>query len=281
MSKIIVYQGEEGAYSHLACTQYYPDYEAVACRSFAAAFELVSTGGADMAMIPVENSLAGRVSDIYYLLPEGGLFIRAEHFLPVHHNLLGLRGAKRSDIQLAYSHPMALSQVRNRLADWGIMPRTDLDTAGAAKRLSRSGEKHEAAIASSLAAEIYDLEIIDANIEDADHNTTRFLALSLDASVPEKSDTLMVTSFVFKVRNIPSALYKALGGFATNGLNMTKLESYMEGGSFQATQFYADVEGHPDDPAMKRALDELRYFSQSVHLLGTYMGDVSRHSDEG
>ncbi len=276
MSKIIIYQGMPGAFSHLACQSYYPDYEAVSCRSFARAFDLVKNSNADLAMIPVENSLAGRVSDIYHLLPEGGLHIISEHYLPVHHNLLVLPGTKRTDIQTAYSHPMALSQVRHRLREWGIAARADLDTAGAAKRVANSGERTEAAIASSLAAEIYGLEILEANIDDAPHNTTRFLALSPTANIPKMDTGKMVTSFVFKVRNLPSALYKAMGGFATNGINMTKLESYMVGGSFTATQFYADVEAHPDDPRMKLAMEELHFFSESVHMLGTYLADTTR-----
>lgn len=276
MSKLIVYQGEEGAFSHLACSTYYPDAEAVSCRSFAHAFELVRGGNADMAMIPVENSLAGRVSDIYHLLPEGGLHIVAEHYLPVHHNLLALPGVKRAQIKAAYSHPMALSQVRHRLRNWGILARGDLDTAGAAKRVSESGDTSIAAIASSLAAKIYGLEILDANIEDASHNTTRFLTLSKSADIPKRNGEKVVTSFVFKVRNIPAALYKAMGGFATNGINMTKLESYMLEGSFTATQFYADVEAHPDDPGMIHALEELQFFTDYVYMLGTYVADISR-----
>jgi len=276
MSKIIVYQGEEGAFSHLACSTYYPDAEAVACRSFAHAFEIVRGGNADMAMIPVENSLAGRVSDIYHLLPEGGLHITAEHYLPVHHNLLALPGVKRNQIKTAYSHPMALSQVRHRLKDWGIIARSDLDTAGAAKRVSESGDTSIAAIASSLAAEIYGLDILDANIEDASHNTTRFLTLAKSASIPKRNGEKVVTSFVFKVRNLPAALYKAMGGFATNGINMTKLESYMLEGSFTATQFYADVEAHPEDPGMIHALEELQFFTDYVYMLGTYVADSSR-----
>ncbi|PHR93734.1 MAG: prephenate dehydratase [Robiginitomaculum sp.] len=277
MSGIIVYQGMPGAFSHLACTSYYPDYEPVACRSFASAFELVKDGKADLAMIPVENSVAGRVTDIYHLLPEGGLHILAEHYLPVHHNLLGLPGSKREQIKTAYSHPMALSQVRKRLREWDIAPRSDLDTAGAAKRLADSGDRSEAAIASDLAAEIYGLEILEANIEDATHNTTRFLTLSKQAKIPKMGSGKMVTSFVFKVRNVPSALYKAMGGFATNGINMTKLESYMVEGSFSATQFYADVEGHPDETAMKFAMEELDFFSENVVLLGTYLAHSSRN----
>jgi len=278
MSKIIVYQGEEGAFSHLACSTYYPDAEAVPCRSFAHAFEIVRGGNAHMAMIPVENSLAGRVSDIYHLLPEGGLHIIAEHYLPVHHNLLALPGVKRDQIKAAYSHPMALSQVRNRLRNWGILARGDLDTAGAAKRVAESGDRSIAAIASSLAAEIYGLDILDANIEDASHNTTRFLTLANAPVIPKQNGEKVVTSFVFKVRNIPAALYKAMGGFATNGINMTKLESYMIDGSFTATQFYADVEGHPEDPAMKHAMEELQFFTDYVYMLGTYRADTSRES---
>jgi len=278
MSKIIVYQGEEGAFSHLACSTYYPDAEAVACRSFAHAFEIVRGGNADMAMIPVENSLAGRVSDIYHLLPEGGLHITAEHYLPVHHNLLALPDVNRSQIKTAYSHPMALSQVRHRLKDWGIIARSDLDTAGAAKRVSESGDTSIAAIASSLAAEIYGLDILDANIEDASHNTTRFLTLTKSASIPKRNGEKVVTSFVFKVRNLPAALYKAMGGFATNGINMTKLESYMLEGSFTATQFYADVEAHPEDPGMIHALEELQFFTDYVYMLGTYVADSSRET---
>lgn len=270
MSDIIVYQGMPGAFSHLACTQYHPNHEAVSCRSFAHAFELVRGGNANLAMIPVENSLAGRVSDIYHLLPEGGLHIVEENYLPVHHNLLALPGTKRSDIELAFSHPMALSQVRERLRDWNIGARADLDTAGAANRVAQSGDKTMGAIASTLAAEIYDLEILENNIEDAEHNTTRFLTLSKQAEMPKQDAGKVVTSFVFKVRNVPSALYKAMGGFATNGINMTKLESYMVEGSFTATQFYADVEGHPDDDAMKYAMDELQFFTEHVVMLGTY-----------
>ena len=276
MSKIIVYQGMPGAFSHLACSSYYPEYEAVPCRSFARAFDLVKEGKADLAMIPVENSVAGRVSDIYHLLPEGDLHIISEHYLPVHHNLLVLPGTKLEDIQTAYSHPMALSQVRKRLRDWDIAPRIDLDTAGAAKRLADSGDKSEASISSSLAAEIYGLEILESNIEDETHNTTRFLALSQTAVMPAQNSGKVVTSFVFNVRNVPSALYKAMGGFATNGINMTKLESYMVRGSFTATQFYADVEGHPDDEAMKHAMEELGFFSEYVYMLGTYLADSSR-----
>jgi len=277
MSSRIVYQGLPGAYSHLASTKYYPDHEPVSVRSFAKAFELVRTGKADLAMIPVENSVAGRVTDIYHLLPEGGLYIIAENYLPVHHNLMALPGSKRADIQTAYSHPMALSQVRKRLQKWDIAAINDLDTAGAAERVAKTGNKHIAAVASSLSAEIYGLEILEKNIEDAEHNTTRFLTLSTSEATPKQGSGDVVTSFVFKVRNVPSALYKAMGGFATNGINMTKLESYMVKGSFSATQFYADVEGHPDDASMKHALEELDFFTEQVFMLGTYPAHPSRN----
>jgi len=276
MSNAIVYQGEPGAYSHLACQSYYPDMIPKACPSFTAAFKAVSSGGADLAMIPVENTLAGRVSDIYHLLPEGGLHIIGEQFLPIHHQLLALPGTKLSDIKSARSHPMALGQVRHRLAKMDILPINDVDTAGAARRVSEMCDKSVAAVASNLAGEIYGLENIAPNIQDADHNTTRFLILAPKPLVMVKDSGPTVTSFVFKVRNVPSALYKALGGFATNGLNMTKLESYMVGGSFTATQFYADVEGHPEDAGMKHALEELTFFTDMLIMLGTYPAHTVR-----
>jgi len=265
-----------GAYSHLACQAFFPDHTPLPCGSFASAFARVKSGEASLAMIPVENTVAGRVSDIYHLLPEGGLRIIGEKYLPVHHQLLGVKGATLSDIKTAKSHHMALGQVRKRLSDWDIRAVADVDTAGAAKGVALAGDKSVAAIASSLAAEIYGLDVIEKDIEDESHNTTRFLILSPDMITPSIDDGPVVTSFVFRVRSVASALYKALGGFATNGINMTKLESYMVGGSFKAAQFYADVEGHPDSPAMKDALEELRFFSENVTLLGTYPADPSR-----
>lgn len=279
MSGVIVYQGEPGAYSHLACQSYYPEMTPQACQSFAAAFQAVSSGEADLAMIPVENTLAGRVSDIYHLLPEGGLYIIGEQFLPIHHQLLALPGAKISDIKTARSHPMALGQVRHYLSKRGISPVTDVDTAGAARRISQNKDKSVAAVASVLAGETYGLENIASNIQDEDHNTTRFLVLAPQPLTLKKDSGPTVTSFVFKVRNVPSALYKALGGFATNGLNMTKLESYMVGGSFTATQFYADVEGHPDDTGMQHALEELSFFTDMVIMLGTYPAHTARSAN--
>jgi len=276
MTDIIVYQGEAGAYSHLACQEGFPDMHPKPCESFAAAFSEVSSGKAKLAMIPVENTVAGRVSDIYHLLPEGGLYIIGEQYLPVHHQLLGLPGAQLGDIKTARSHPMALGQVRKRLASMDIRPVTDIDTAGAARAVSELGDKSVAAIASTLAGETYGLNVLASDIEDASHNTTRFLILADQPLNFEKDNVPVVTSFVFKVRSVPSALYKALGGFATNGINMTKLESYMIGGSFQAAQFYADVEGHPDDEGMKHALEELSFFTESVTMLGTYPAHKSR-----
>ena len=276
MHKNIVYQGVEGAYSHLSCTAHYPEYTAISCGSFAECFAKVHSKAAQLAMIPVENTVAGRVSDIYHLLPEGGLSIVAECYLPVHHQLLGVKGAKLPDIKTARSHPMALGQVRKRLADMNIKPVTDVDTAGAAQAVATLGDKSVAAVASSLAASTYGLDILAADIEDAAHNTTRFIILASEARIPAQDSGAVVTSFVFKVRSVPSALYKALGGFATNGLNITKLESYMIGGSFSAAQFYVDVEGHPDELAMQNAMEELRFFSESVSLLGTYPADSRR-----
>ena len=276
MSGIIVYQGEPGAYSHLACQTYYPDMRPMPCFSFAQAFAKVRAGEAQLAMIPVENTVAGRVSDVYHLLPEGGVHIVGEHYLPVHHQLLGLPGAKLADIKIARSHPMALGQVRKRLQDFGITPQSDVDTAGAARKVSELKDKSVCAIASTLAGRTYGLDVIESDIEDAKHNTTRFIALSNTPLRIAQGSEPVVTSFVFKVRNVPSVLYKTLGGFATNGLNMTKLESYMVDGSFWATQFYADVEGHPDDEAMKHAMDELYFFSEKVMMLGTYPANSAR-----
>jgi len=276
MTKAIVYQGEPGAYSHLACQNFYPDFMSVPCPSFAAAFKAVQSGEAALAMIPVENTVAGRVSDIYYLLPEGGLNIIGEEFLPIHHQLLAVPGATLSDIKTARSHPMALGQVRKRLAAMNIEPVVDVDTAGAACKVAKLGDRTIAAIASALAGQTYGLEILASNIEDATHNTTRFLVLSPEKLIPAQEAGPVVTSLVFKVRSVPSALYKALGGFATNGINITKLESYMIGGSFTAAQFYADVEGHPDDINMQHALEELSFFSEKLMLLGTYPAHKSR-----
>lgn len=276
MTGQIHYQGEPGAFSHLACSRFFPDLTPVPCQSFAAAFAAVHDNSGDLAMIPVDNSVAGRVSDIYHLLPEGGLSIIGEHYLPVHHNLWGVPGATLKDIKIARSHPMALGQVRKRLGNWNIRPKTDTDTAGAARRVSELGDKTVASVSSALAGEIYGLHLLAENIEDAAHNTTRFLILSANGIELPDISAPVVTSFVFRVRSVPSALYKALGGFATNGINITKLESYMVGGSFQAAQFYMDVEAHPEAENMKHALEELSFFSEEIVMLGTYPADPVR-----
>ncbi len=278
MTRNIHYQGEAGAFSHLACTKFFPNSTPQPCNSFAAAFAAVRNNPDDLAMIPVDNSVAGRVSDIYHLLPEGGLSIIGEHYLPIHHNLWGVPGAKLSDIKTARSHHMALGQVRKRLAGWDIKPKADTDTAGAARRVSERGDKSVASVSSALAGEIYGLGLLAENIEDAEHNTTRFLVLAAKNGVMPEARSDVVTSFVFRVRSVPSALYKALGGFASNGINITKLESYMIGGSFSAAQFYVDVEAHPEDAGMKFAMEELKFFSEEISMLGTYPADAMRRS---
>ncbi|WP_298916137.1 prephenate dehydratase [uncultured Algimonas sp.] len=276
MSARIVYQGEPGAYSHLACREHFGDMEPWACQSFAHAFARVRSGEAALAMIPVENTVAGRVSDIYHLLPDGGLFIVAERYQPIRHQLLGLPGAALEGVRIARSHPMALGQVRESLSRLGIDGIADVDTAAAARKVAERGDAGVAAVASRVAAEEYGLEILAADIEDSGSNTTRFIVLSAEASVPAPDAGPVVSSYVFRTRSVPSALYKALGGFATNGLNLTKLESYMVGGGFAAVQFYADVEGHPDSDAMRHALEELAFFSEDVRHLGTYPADPAR-----
>jgi prephenate dehydratase len=276
MSICIVYQGEPGAYSHLACREHFPDMEPWACQSFAQAFARVREGQADLAMIPVENTVAGRVSDIYHLLPEGGLHIIQERYQPIHHQLVGLPGATLEDVKVARSHPMALGQVRERLISLGISAVADVDTAAAARKVSDRGDTSVAAVASRVAAEEYGLNILMEDIEDSGSNTTRFIVLSKDSQIPPLNDGPVVSSYVFRTRSVPSSLYKALGGFASNGLNLTKLESYMIGGGFKAAQFYADVEGHPDSQAMKNALEELDFFTEDVRHLGTYPADPIR-----
>lgn len=273
----IVYQGEAGAFSHLACQEHYPDLEPWSCQSFSQAFARVRSGEASLAMIPVENTAAGRVSDIYHLLPEGGLFIIGERYQPIHHQLLGLPGTRRETIKTARSHPMALGQVRRRLADWGITAMSDVDTAAAARKVADRGDRTVAAVGSRMAAQVYGLDILAEDIEDSGSNTTRFIILSQTPATPNLSADV-VSSYVFRTRSVPSALYKALGGFATNGLNMTKLESYMVGGGFSAVQFYVDVEGHPDSPAMRHALEELAFFSEDVRHLGSYEADAARRA---
>ena len=274
--KKISYQGEPGANSHIACIDQYPDYEAVACRTFEDAFAAIENGDVELGMIPIENSVAGRVADIHHLLPKSDLNIIGEYFLPIHHQMLGLKGAKLSDIKSIHSHIHALGQCRNIISELNLYAVTEVDTAGAARWLSQEGDKTQSSISSALAAEIYGLEILKENIEDADHNTTRFVVLAKDGAYAEDGTEKVVTSFVFRVRNVPAALYKAMGGFATNGVNMTKLESYQIDGQFNATQFYADVEGHPDDRAVKLALEELDFFTDYLRVLGVYKAGALR-----
>jgi prephenate dehydratase len=266
----IAFQGEPGANSHLAARDAYPRLEALACPTFEDALAAVKTGTAKLAMIPIENSVAGRVADIHHLLPQSGLYIVAEHFERVRHQLLTLPGVKLSELKTVHSHVMALGQCRKAIRALKLRPVVEADTAGAARELRESGDRTAAVIASKLAAEIYGLKIAKADIEDAQHNTTRFVVLAKTPVRVPKSDGPVITSFVFRVRNVPAALYKALGGFATNGVNMTKLESYQLEGSFNATMFYADIEGHPEERLVKLAMEELAFYSSEVTVLGTY-----------
>ena len=240
------------------------------CPSFEDALAAIHDGRADLGMIPIENSIAGRVADMHHLLPESGLHIVGEHFLRVNHQLVALPGAKLADIREVHSHVQALGQCRQWLRARGLKPVNHADTAGAAKMVAERGDPAIAAISSRLAAEIYQLQILAGDIEDAEHNTTRFVVLSRDPVRPKPNNGPVMTSFVFEVRSVPAALYKAMGGFATNGVNITKLESYMLGGRFSQTQFYADVEGHPDDQALRLALEELQFFTRNFHMLGVY-----------
>lgn len=270
--RTIAFQGMPGAYSHAACKAARPDFEPLACNSFEDMLLSVQEGRAALAMVPVENSVAGRVADIHHLLPESGLHIIGEHYQRVNHMLLGLKGAKISDIRSVKSHTHALAQCRKLIRDLDILPVISADTAGSAAEIAAAGDPSIGAIASALAAELNDLQILRTDVEDAVHNTTRFLIMARESVIPPLDDTLYVTTIVFRVRSVPAALYKALGGFATNGINLTKLESYLVEGSFSAAQFYVDAEGHPETSAMKMALEELRFFcpEDAVQILGTY-----------
>jgi prephenate dehydratase len=266
----VAFQGEPGANSHLAIREVYPDAEAMACATFEDAFAAIASGQADLGMIPIENSVAGRVADIHHLMPDSGLHIVAEHFMPVRHQLLAVKGATRADIKTVESHVHALGQCRKVIRQLGIRPIVAADTAGSAREVSEVGDKTRAAIATRLAAEIYGLSILAEDIEDEAHNTTRFIVLAREANWAKNGTGPMITTFLFRVRNVPAALYKTLGGFATNGVNMTKLESYMVEGSFFATQFYADVEGHPEDKNLVLAFEELSFYSKEMKILGVY-----------
>lgn len=278
---IIVYQGVPGANSHIACQEVYPDMIPAPCRTFEDALSAISEGRAALGMIPVENTVAGRVADIHHLLPESGLHIVGEHFLRVRHQLLAVRDATLETIERVHSHPMALGQCRNIIRELGLHAVAAADTAGAAQEVAERGDPRDAALATELAGNIYDLQVLRGGVEDALHNTTRFLILSREDIKVERNegdddDGLILTTFVFRVRNVPAALYKAMGGFATNGVNMTKLESYQLDGRFTATQFYSDIEGHLDDSSVQLAMEELGFFTDQLKVLGVYRASPLR-----
>jgi prephenate dehydratase len=276
----IAFQGEPGANSDTACRNMFPGMEPLPCPTFEDAFNAVESGKAILAMIPIENTIAGRVADIHHLLPVSPLHIIGEYFLPIRFQLMALKGVEISEIKSVLSHIHALGQCRNILRRNGWKPVVAGDTAGAARMIADEGDRTKAALAPRLAAELYGLEILAENVEDQENNVTRFVVLSKkkDWAAPA-GGRLLMTTFVFRVRNIPAALYKALGGFATNGVNMTKLESYQLGGNFYATQFYADIEGHPDDAPVKRALEELRFFSKDMRIVGVYPAHSFREAE--
>ncbi|WP_137129605.1 prephenate dehydratase [Rhizobium sp. FY34] len=279
----IAFQGDFGANSDMACRDMFPTMEPLPCSTFEDAFTALESGEADLAMIPIENTLAGRVADIHHLLPESRLHIIGEYFMPIRFQLMVLPGVAREEIRTVHSHIHALGQCRKIIRSNGWKAVVAGDTAGAAKLVAERGDRSMAALAPRLAAGLYGLEIRQENVEDSESNVTRFVVLSRDENWTKRTDDkdLIVTTFVFNVRNIPAALYKALGGFATNGINMTKLESYQIGGTFTATQFYADIEGHPDDAPVRRALEELAFFSEKVRILGSYLGHPMRRALNG
>ncbi|TCS65032.1 prephenate dehydratase [Varunaivibrio sulfuroxidans] len=266
----IAFQGAPGANSDLACRSVHPDMNTLPCATFEDTIAAVHAHRARLAMIPIENTVAGRVADIHHLLPNSGLHIIAEHFQRIDHYLLGVPGATIDELTHVHSHVHALNQCRRTIRALGVSPVVHADTAGAAEMIAQRGDKSQGAISAKLAGEIYGLDVLRANIEDAKHNTTRFLIMAREAQIPDAAGGPAVTSFVFRVKSVPAALYKALGGFATNGVNMTKLESYLVGGSFQAAQFYAEVEGHPEEKSMRLAFEELDFFTHEMAILGVY-----------
>lgn len=276
----IAFQGDFGANSDMACRDMFPDMEPLPCQTFEDAFVAVESGEADLAMIPIENTIAGRVADIHHLLPESNLHIVGEYFMPIRFQLMVLPGVSKDEIKTVHSHIHALGQCRKIVRSNGWKPVIAGDTAGAAKLVAETGDRSMAALAPRLAADLYGLDIVAENVEDTESNVTRFVVLSREEAPAARrnGDDLIVTTFVFNVRNIPAALYKAMGGFATNGINMTKLESYQIEGKFTATQFYADIEGHPDDEHVKRALDELKFFSEKIRILGAYHAHPMRRT---
>lgn len=273
---VIVYQGEPGSNSHLACQDAYPAWQAQACQTFEDAMSRVKNGAAGLAMIPVENSVAGRVADVHHLLPNSSLFVVGEHFERIRFQLLALPNATLDTLKTVHSHVMALGQCRRVIRELGLLPIVEADTAGSARMVAESGDLSQAAIAPGLAGDLHGLNILRKNIEDAVHNTTRFLILASEPDDAEPEEKPIITTFIFKVRNVPASLYKALGGFATNGVNMTKLESYQLEGTFEATMFHADVEGHPSERSVRLALEELSFFSTEVRILGTYKASPTR-----
>ena len=279
-AKRVAFQGEPGAYANLAAREAIPHATAIPQPSFEDAIETVKAGNCDLCIIPVENSLMGRIADIHHLLPESGLHIVGEHFLPIHHQLLGLKEAKLEGIKSIYSQAPALAQARNLIRTRKLVSHNWYDTAGAAKHVAELKDPTASALASSLAGELYGLKILARDVEDEHHNMTRFLIMARDPDDAPNSGKV-VTSFVFRVKNVPAALYKAMGGFATNGVNMTKLESYQLGGSFNATQFYADIQGHPQDPAVMRALEELSFFTSKLTIIGVYPAHPFREDMPG
>ena len=273
----IAFQGEIGAYGHQACREARPNFDPLPCPGFEDALEAVRSGAADLGMIAVENSTYGRVADVHQLLPDSGLHIVDEVFLPVHISVLGVRGARIGDLRRVRGMGILLGQARGFVRSHGLQTLAWSDNAAGAREVAHLGDPAEGALASEVAAQAYGLDVLARDIEDHEGNTTRFLVMSREADLSRRGDIGMMTSLVFRVRNIPAALYKALGGFATNGVNVTKLESYLVGGAFQAAQFYAEVEGHPEDPALARALEELRYFSDTVRQMGVYPARRPRH----
>lgn len=272
----VAIQGEVGSNSDMACREVFLDKQCLPCKGFEDAFAAVYDGAANYALLPIDNSVAGRVADIHHLLPNSGLQIIGEYFHPVHHHLLAVPGTRIEQLTHVHSHIHALSQCRKLIRELGVTPMVHADTAGAAADIARNGDPSQGAIASQLAGEIYNLDSLRANVEDAQHNTTRFLVMSRNGLEIGPDDGDMMTSFVFRVRNVPAALYKSMGGFATNGVNMTKLESYLVDGGFVAAQFYAEVEGHPKQRSLALAFEELAFFSDEVRILGTYPQDAFR-----
>ena len=270
MSDRIALQGEQGCFSHLASLEIFPNAEIKFCSTFEETFQLAKENPSYKIVIPIENSLAGRVADIHYLIPKYKLQVHAEHFHKINHNLLGIKGSKIKDIETVRSHSQAIGQCQKIISDNNLKPIISADTAGSARFIFEKKDKSEAAIASALAAKIYDLEILKSNIEDESGNVTRFFIMGKESNHPELKDKKYITSCVFKLKSIPAALYKALGGFATNGVNLCKLESFSVKNTFDQVNFYIDIEGHIEDPSLQKALEELGFHTQKLDILGVY-----------